>query len=293
MTIAVISDIHGNIPALEAVIDDLRAQQVDEILVCGDLVGRGPQGHAVIRRIVDLGWPCLKGNHEDFLERIRQARLRETDLAPSTWPALQWMAADLTAEDDAFIAALPLTLTSASDPRVRLFHGTPSSFSRGIGPWTPNSEFSRCWEAVEETVLVVAHTHRTLQRSVASGLVVNVGSVGLPFNGDTRAQYAIIGEHRDEWEVTFRRVEYDQEAFLKVFETTGFLSAGGSYSALLRREVETARSHLVPYMKWCELTKREFTPASLELFLSELIPGESQAAFFERIRVTQKNDDGV
>ena len=293
MVIAVISDIHGNVPALEAVIEDLQEQGVDEVLVCGDLVGRGPQGHAVIRCVVDLGWRCLKGNHEDFLERIRHSKLRENDLSPSTWPALRWMAQDLTSDDDAFIRDLPLTLTPESDPRIRLFHGTPTSFSRGIGPWTSESELLRHWSAVEENLLVCAHTHRTMQIPVGSGLVVNVGSVGLPFNGDTRAQYALISSTSGEWEVCFRRVEYDQEAFLRVFETSGFLSAGGIYAALLQREVETARSHLVPYMKWCELTESQLTADTMQRFLSEFPLGASQASFFERVRLTHRTDDDV
>ena len=293
MAIAVISDIHGNVPALEAVIEDLRHLQVDEVLVCGDLVGRGPQGHAVVRRIAELGWRCLKGNHEDFLERIRCSKLRETDLLPSTWPALQWMAKDLTVADDAFIEALPMTLEPESATGMRLFHGSPQSFSRGIGSWTVDAELRSHWESADAQLLVCAHTHRTMERTVADGSVVNVGSVGLPFNGDTRSQYAVFSPSRGRWEVSFRRIDYDRDGFKRIFDSSGFLAAGGIYARLLLREVETARSHLVPYMKWCKLTENPFTFATMERFLSDFTPGESQSAFFERLRISLQDDDDI
>ncbi len=70
--IAVIADIHGNMPALEAVISDLADQAVDEVLVGGDLVGRGPEGSRVVKRVRELGWPAIGGNHEDYLLAFRR-----------------------------------------------------------------------------------------------------------------------------------------------------------------------------------------------------------------------------
>ena len=91
--IAVIADIHANMPALEAVIRDIEQQEIDEVLVGGDLVGRGPQGSAVVKRIIEEGWAGVRGNHEDYLLNFRRRTVREEWLTAEEWSALRWMAA--------------------------------------------------------------------------------------------------------------------------------------------------------------------------------------------------------
>lgn len=279
MRVAVIGDIHGNMPALDAVMNDLREQRPDEILVCGDLVGRGPQGHAVAQRIREMGWPSVQGNHEDFLIRIRRKQLKATDLEPKSWPALEFMAYDLTPEDEAYLDALPFSMCSSLHEDVRLVHGTPDSFTRGVGYWTREDDLKKHWNAVDERVLVCGHTHRPLKAEVGTGLIVNTGSVGLPFNGDSRAQYVILSKVGSEWEVEFRTIEYDRNALMAIYESSGFLEKGGIYAWLLKREVETAHPHLVPYMKWCQFTAQEFSQKTLDTFLDIFPPAEGIGFF--------------
>ncbi len=195
MRIAVIADIHGNMPALESVLADLETQKVDEVLVGGDLVGRGPQGSQVVRRIADLGWPTIRGNHEEYLLEFRRGKVPADWLETDEWAASRWMATELSDDDEAFIDALPFSLTSRNDQGIRLVHGSPRSTNEGIGPWSSNEELSAHLESIDEQVLVCAHTHRPLEHRSGSALIVNVGSVGLPFNGDRRAQYVIF--HRN------------------------------------------------------------------------------------------------
>ena len=105
MRLAILSDIHGNLPALEAVHDHIRRQSVDEVLVAGDLVGRGPQGSAVVRYVRAQDWPTLKGNHEDYLLDFRHRRVPEAWWQLDEWSASRWLAAELTDDDAAFIEA--------------------------------------------------------------------------------------------------------------------------------------------------------------------------------------------
>ena len=263
---------------------DLADQRPDEVLVGGDLVGRGPQGHDVVRAIAARGWRSVQGNHEDFLIRIRCQQLTPKDLSPATWPALQFMAEQLSTEDLEFTQALPFSLTSELSREVCLVHGSPSSFTQGIGHWTDRQQLQGHWGAVEASVLVCAHTHRAIHLRVDGGHVINTGSVGLPFNGDTRAQYLLLDIEGRALRHTFRQLDYDRDAFLRIYESSGFLNTGGLYAWLLRCEVETAHSHLVPFLKWCELTGASFDRPSLDAFLGEFVPGESLSAFFGRVR---------
>lgn len=281
--IAVFADVHGNLPALEAVLEDIEAQQIDEVLVGGDLVGRGPQGSAVVHRIAERELPSVKGNHEDYLLSFRHGDVPEAWLSAEEWAASRWMAAELTDEAVERIAALPFTLASELTPQLRLVHGTPRSNNEGVGPWSSEEQVARHLGSVAEPVLVCAHTHRPLERRFPDGLVVNVGSVGLPFNRDRRAQYAILELRGREWEVEFRRVDYPLARTLAIYEESGFLAEGGITARLLELELCHAVPYLVPFMKWAEVMERPPVLEALDDFLDFYDPEQPMRAFFERL----------
>jgi len=158
--VAVLADIHGNLPALEAVIEDIAAQQPDEVLVGGDLVGRGPCGKDVVQRVTDMGWRSVRGNHEDYLLAFRHKRVRSHWLTAPEWAAARWMAGELDEAAASTLEGLPLTLLSELAPELRLVHGTPRSNSEGIGPWTSHEQVEAHFSTVAEPVLVCGHTHR-------------------------------------------------------------------------------------------------------------------------------------
>ena len=164
--IAILADVHGNVPALEAVLADLAAQRVDEVLVAGDLVGRGPEGSRVARRIRELGFPAIGGNHEDYLLGARRGETPDDWHEADEWAASRWMAAELDEEDVSYLAALPFSLAR---PGLLLVHGTPRSNREGIGPWTTDAELTAHLADAGEAVVVCAHTHRALDRASRDG----------------------------------------------------------------------------------------------------------------------------
>jgi predicted phosphodiesterase len=283
--IAVISDVHGNVPALDAVLEDLERQGADEVLVGGDLVGRGPEGSKVARRIRDLGWPCVRGNHEDYLLAFRRRSVPAAWLDQGTeeWAASRWMASELDDRDAAYLETLPLSLLSGRAPELLLVHGSPRSNSEGLGPWNTDQQLDDHLSGVSERVLVCAHTHRPMLRQLAHGLVVNVGAVGLPFNRDRRAQYAILERRGGRWSVEFRQVAYDLARVFEIYDRSGFLAHGGITAQLLKLELEQAAPFLVPFIKWAESRALPVHSAHLGAFLEFYDPDEPIAAFFSRL----------
>ncbi len=280
--IAVLSDIHGNVPALEAVTRDLAGESVDEVLVAGDLVGRGPEGSRVVKRVRELGWAAIGGNHEDYLLTFRRREVPGEWLRAGEWAAARWMAAELDEEDAAYLESLPFSI---GRPGLRLVHGTPRTNREGIGPWTGDEETAGYLAEIEEGVLVCAHTHRPLIRELDAGLMVNVGAVGMPFNRDRRAQYAIFttgGRHG--WRVELRQVSYDLDSIFEIYDTSGFLAAGGVTARLLRMELEHASPILVPFLEWAKMVEVEPNPTSLERFLEVFQPGQSLRKFFRHLQ---------
>ncbi len=276
MRLAILSDIHGNVPALEAVHRDLLAQGVDEVLVAGDLVGRGPEGGAVVDYVRQQGWPALKGNHEDYLLSFRRRQVPQEWWTLDEWAAARWLAGQLDDQDEAFIDALPFSLER---PGLEVVHGTPASNRQGIGPWTDDATLRRHVAGLDASTLVCAHTHRPLIKIVDGTQIVNVGSVGLPFNRDWRAQYGLFTRRADTWHVELRRVSYDRDRFLAIYHSSGFLEAGGITARLLRMEVEHATPILVPFLSWTEAGGIAKDVDALDEFLRVFEPGQSLRLF--------------
>ncbi len=281
--IAVIADIHANLFALEAVVADLAERQVDEVIVAGDLVGRGPQGNAVVHRIAELGWDCVRGNHEDYLLSFCRDDIPESWRHTEQWAASRWMARELDDQAIRFIDSLPFSRRSRLDPNLEVYHGSPNSHSEGIGRWTTDERLREYLDTIDGTVLACAHTHRPLEYQAETGLVVNVGSVGLPFNGDRRAQYAIFEGSGTTWRVTFQQVPYPRERILDYYDSSGFLEEGGVTAKLLCREIKWARPFLVPFLNWAEIVDQPPTSESIDAFLAIYDPAESMAEFFARL----------
>jgi diadenosine tetraphosphatase ApaH/serine/threonine PP2A family protein phosphatase len=285
-TIAVLADVHGNMPALEAVLADIERLAPDEILVGGDLVGRGPQGSRVVATIRDAGWPTIRGNHEDYLLDFRRRRVPEQWWRQQRWAASRWMAEELSPADADWIERLPPSLRSATEPGLLLVHGTPESANDGLGPWTEDGELSRHLAAVDAEILICGHTHRPMDRRLPEGRVVNVGSVGLPFNHDPRAQYALFHRDENDWRVEARKVEYDRRKTFEVYERTGFLREGGITAELLKIELENSTAYLVPFLKWSELTNRRPGSRALDSFLAFYDPDLPMHEQFRRLATT-------
>jgi putative phosphoesterase len=194
--VAAISDIHGNLPALEAVLADLEKEEIDRFVVVGDTIS-GPWPAEVFDVIADLGVDVVRGNADrEVIERSE----RSGRLAP-------WCADLLGAERLAAAATWPLTreLEIGGLGRAFVCHSTPASEDPIYTSITPEAELLDVLGEVQADVLVCGHTHMQYDRRLSNGLrIVNPGSVGMPYEGRPGAYWALLGP-----DVDFRRTEYD------------------------------------------------------------------------------------
>jgi diadenosine tetraphosphatase ApaH/serine/threonine PP2A family protein phosphatase len=226
---------------------------------------------------------AIRGNHEEYLLEFRNRSVPSEWLHLEEWAASRWMASELSEEDVDYLNSLELSARARSNPQVLVTHGSPLGTSDGLGPWTRERRLDELVDGIEETVLVCGHTHRPMIRELTRGLVVNVGSVGLPFNGDRRAQYAILAFSGDECRVDLRQVEYDIESTLAAYRETGFLEAGGVTARLLALELQHAAPYLVPFQRWARAIGVPPDLGRLEEFLEFYQPGHSLRDFFVRL----------
>ena len=175
--LAILSDIHGNSIALEAVLSDLRPFHVDQIVLAGDIVNWGPFSVQVLERTAREGWPVIRGNNEYYLLDY------DTPRAPAEWsdrgqyPLLLWLHSQLSGHWQNVIAAWPdtLSLRFADAPPLRVIHGSPRDNKESIFPTTPEEMIASMFAGVPETEIVAAHTHIIMDRHVAGRHIVNPG----------------------------------------------------------------------------------------------------------------------
>lgn len=256
MRLAFLADIHGNLPALEVVAADLRGQGVDQVYLAGDQVNRVPWNNEVMDLIADAGWPAIVGNHDLVVGRI----LTPNNTPPFTnrdrFRSLWWTAATLAPRHLAVLRRLPAARRIALPglPPIRLFHGVPENLFTGIYPETDDTAVQRRLDGVMEPVVVCAHTHRPLARTVAAWTIFNGGSVGLPYNGDTRAQYLILEAEKERggwtWRPIFRQVDYDHGVLRPAYVTSGMMAATGAVGELHLLTAESGHPYSSDFGVW-------------------------------------------
>ncbi len=262
MRIAILADVHANLPALEAVLEDIERQGVDRVIVNGDSVNRGPESVEVLRALEGVEHDAVMGNHDDVMLMVVERR--DVDIDPwyldPFWRSTRLAAEDVERNDYLdTIRAMPLTLRIEEPGAQSLLvsHGTPRHYREGIGPQTTPEIISEITEEHPADVLVGSHTHRPYLSRWGRYTVLNTGSVGAPFTGDPRAHYLILSLEGGRWRPEFRRVPYDRQRALDAYERTGFLEVGGLSAAIFREELRHARSFMVPFQMWCEEEKLE------------------------------------
>jgi diadenosine tetraphosphatase ApaH/serine/threonine PP2A family protein phosphatase len=223
--LAILYDVHGNLPALEAVLDDARAAGASRFLLGGDYALFGAWPRETVARLDALhGVTWIRGNGERWTADPQQA-----PLAPVQDAALACAEA-LGHATVARLAALP---EQAVVDGVRFCHGTPGSDVVGLGV-TPADDEEQLLAAVREQRLVAGHTHLPFERTSSGGIaLLNPGSVGMPFDGDTRAAYALLHE---DGTVERRRVAY------RHLESAAAVRARfGAWAELVAWRIEHAR----------------------------------------------------
>jgi len=217
MIIALISDIHSNLEALESVWDEVKG--ADAFLCMGDLVGYGASPNEVVefvrKQMEKRTFLCVRGNHDNAI-----AFGTDWGFNPYARQAVRWHQRVMTIENLEFLRRLPVRQLFTDDARrsYLLIHGSPRApLDEYLFPWLPESEFRAVLSYVRQDDLLLGHTHVPMLKVIGGRRIINPGSVGQPRDGDWRASYALIDTETGE--VTFHRVEYDvEESARKIIE---------------------------------------------------------------------------
>jgi len=224
--LAVLADVHGSLPSLQAVLMEIQRESPDEIVVAGDFLG-GPQSAEALALLREAGCRFILGNGEVNMLMMRHGTApaiwwthRQFDLAHWVYQHLDNPVLDFLEELPEYIVIHP----PGTEP-VRIIHATPWDVNTLVYPYTEPEVLNRALRMIPEDTLVFAHNHLPDVIYRGDKLAVNLGSVSNNLNGDTRASYAMLTWDGSQWQPELRYVAYDLTLVKQSFEETGFLEA--------------------------------------------------------------------
>lgn len=232
MRIAVVSDVHGNLTALEAVIADLRNVAPDVVLQGGDLGYGGARPTEVVERVRALGWAGVSGNADEML--WAPGRLRKFAAGAATMKKLfdvteeirLWTCERMGEERIAWLKTMPMVQRQSE---LAVVHASPGDTWSSPGRGANDENLRNAFGELKVRAVVYGHIHMPFVREMGEWTVANSGSVSLPYDGDARASYAVV----EDGKVEIRRVEYDVEREVEALRITG-LPHGEWVGACLR-----------------------------------------------------------
>ena len=224
MRVAILSDIHGNQLALDAVLKDIARQPaIDQIIVAGDICLNGPCPREALEMVQNLHCPVLQGN-VDF-EVVTQA----PEKGSKKRSVVAWTREQIGQAGIDYLASLPFshTVHSPECGDLLVVHANPLNLEEHIAPDLSDTDLEQLLGSLDPAVSALAfgHLHIAYTRSWRHLLLVDVGSCGMPRDKDLRASYGILSTGDTGWQAEIHRVEYDVKAVVKQIKTSGMPTA--------------------------------------------------------------------
>ncbi len=255
--IAVLADIHGNLPGFETVLRDLKCHEpLDAILVAGDFIG-GPGQQTILDRLMELNAVTIQGNNEQGIVRLFYGSAPKYFSTTRQFTLLRWVRDNLNPKQLEYLCGIPEQrrfVLPGSDP-ILIVHGSPRKVDENV---LPNREchpqlfyepvmLNEVLQGVIEPVIVFGHSHLPWQASVDGKLAMNPGAVSFPENGFIGSQYAILYWDGGQWNPQFHQVTYDLDRLKADYQESGFLDVSPLARVILQ-SILTGKEYFGVYL---------------------------------------------
>ena len=271
MRVAVISDLHGNYRALEAVLDQIERDPPDQIICAGDIVNPFLRSLDTWNKLKALKIPCVRGNHEDYVVDYFHSKRRPEIRDSVQFRPVQLVAQHMGQEIAAELANIPMehVIQGPGGDELFICHASPGQNSRS--PWmgidAPMGEALRTQRA---QTFVGGHIHHQWKGEWEGKSLVIAGSVGLPLSGEPKAQYVVLEHLRGAWSHQHKTIAYDQAGALREYRESGALELGGPIAWMLYDELWTAQYRLAHFFREFQKSGR-LLPQTMEEWESQTI----------------------
>lgn len=237
MKIAVISDIHGNLAALETVLSDIQSRKVDRIICTGDLVGYGPYPDEVVQLLDASKIQCVMGNYDDAIGYQRfvcGCDYKDEKALELGQQSIAWTLANTSKETKLYLRQLPQEIRIEHEGQKLLaVHGSPNALNEYIFEDISDQQVKELLQKGETNLLICGHTHKPFYKKTVKGWLINAGSVGKPKHGSPDASYILITlAENPQIEIVY--LPYDYQKTAKAIEEKGLPAA---FAEMLRKGV--------------------------------------------------------
>jgi predicted phosphodiesterase len=256
MRLVLLADVHGNLPALEAVLAELERHEPDHVVVAGDLINGAPLSCEVVDLVREQGWRTVRGNHEFYYLHYGTSRADPSLHHVERFGQIQWLTTRMTRAQHNYLAMLPddFTFLLPDAEPLRIAHGIPGNNQMGFTIEHSTAHIGERLQHIADPLLVTAHSHQQFDRQIRLNgrewRLINPGTVGLPINGNPAAQFAILENNGGQWRTTLHTAAYDRRPALEAFRTMELLEAS-IMNRLYYWTICLARDELTPCLRWC------------------------------------------
>jgi len=226
MKLAFLSDIHGNAVALEAVLQDIKEKNVDKIYVLGDICYRGPEPQRSLELVQSLNCDVIKGNADEWVVRgVSRGEVPDQALNMMNRER-DWISSQLDQGNIDYLDKLPMELMiEAKGMKIHAFHATPNSLFEIVPPFESDEVLRDKFMVNEADLYICAHIHKPYIRYINGKCVINIGSVGLPFDGIKKSSYALIDITANGFQTTIVRVPFNTDKVIQQYKEYNYPNA--------------------------------------------------------------------
>lgn len=280
MKLAILSDVHGNLPALNAVLESVNEIAPDSVVVAGDLVG-GPDFNETISLLDNLGSRMILGNMDLDLLKFLDGDFSHEKRASRQWGFMRWHAQNAKSKTIDLLRGLPVhrEVSLSGVPPILVVHGSPRNPYESLFPDKKLDLLDIAIDDTSQPVLVCGHIHVQWSRQISGRLILNPGAVSAPLQGDALSRFSILRYENASWTVEPKAIEYDVEELRKRYRESGLLEAGGAVSRALLMACETGKDVARPFYNFAlekankeALSATEFIPDEIWLEADEEFP---------------------
>lgn len=259
MKIAVLSDIHGNLTAFNAVLKDINELGINQYIIAGDLITDCPQPNEVLEKIKSLNAYVIKGNREDYILDYHKGMYDEWSKYKQM-ASVVWTYNRLAEGNIEYINKLPeqLSISFPQMDNIRIVHGSPFNAREELLPDKYTERLEKALNYVNESVLICGHTHRQWSKELHNKLIFNPGSVGVHFNKNKVAEYSVLTWNGNKWEVSHRQVEYDLKELEEAFWESGLFQSNSALSKVTLQSMKEGTNKVIEFIMYAyKLAKEE------------------------------------
>jgi len=265
--IAVLSDIHGNVQALEAILEDVNSDDVSHIIIAGDHICDGPEPNRVIDIIKNLSNSCIiKGNKEDYIISLKDGKNQHWRKYKQ-FASILWTYQNISEDNIKYIKSLDFNCVYKYDKLnpIRIVHGSLNRVNEIIDT---NTKLVEQLNQMNENIYIYGHTHRTNYFKFGNKVAINPGSVGLPLYKNCLAEYGVLSIDYEKIEWNQKYVEYDREGYIQKMKQSGLYKASPIWSKAIIKSIMTGKNVSLNFLEcaYNVMKKREIE--------CEMIPDE-------------------